>query len=307
MGEALPGFAWNSKPGKGERSAGDEELDLHRAGGPPGELTVGRPAAEAGGLLAPERREKIAALVRQNKSVLVKDLCRRFSVSGETIRKDLASLEEAGLLIKTYGGAYIREGVKNEVYASIREGLLTEVKESIGQVCAALVQRGDTLFLDASTTCLAIARALLERDDITILTHSLQIAQLYADGGAGKLILTGGELDQKNQCFTGPIALEMVDQHYADLAFVSCQGLSRTEGVTDGSSEIGHLRRLMLQHSARRCLAVDKTKLDHSHFFRICHLNFVQTVILDTLEEPDWREYLQAQGVAVLETMPLKP
>lgn len=279
-------------------------MESNGALGPPEVQMTGRPAAEAGVILAPERREEIAALVRQNKSVLVKDLCRRFSVSGETIRKDLAILEEAGVLIKTYGGAYIREGVKNEVYASIRAGLFPEVKESIGQVCAGLVQRGDTLFLDASTTCLAIARALLEREDITILTHSLPIARLYAESGAGKLILTGGELDQKNQCFTGPIALEMVDQHYADLAFVSCQGLSRTAGVTDGSSDIGHLRRLMLQHSARRCLAVDKTKLDHGHFFRICHLNFIQTLIIDTLEEPGWRDHLQAQGVALVETMP---
>lgn len=265
---------------------------------------MGRPAADAGGLLAPERREEIAALVRQNKSVLVKDLCARFSVSGETIRKDLTILEEEGLLIKTYGGAYVREGVRNEVYASIREGLFTEVKESIGRACAGLVHRGDTLFLDASTTCLAIARAIRELEDVTVVTNSLQIAQLFADGGAGKLILTGGELDQKNQCFTGPIALEMVNQHYADLAFVSCQGLSRKTGVTDGSGEIGHLRRLMLRHGARRYLVVDRTKLDHSHFFRICDPSQVHTVVIDTVPDPAWRDYLHEQGVSILETMP---
>lgn len=279
-------------------------MEENRAAMPPGGLTVARPAAEAGGLLAPERREEIAALVRQNKSVLVKDLCARFSVSGETIRKDLSILEEEGLLIKTYGGAYVREGVRNEVYASIREGLFTEVKESIGRACAQLVHRGDTLFLDASTTCLAIARELLELEDVTVVTNSLPIARLYADGGAGKLILTGGELDQKNQCFTGPIALEMVDQHYADLAFISCQGLSRSSGVTDGSGDIGHLRRRMLRHSTRRYLVADKTKLDHSHFFRICDLDQIHTVVIDTLEDPVWRAYFHQQGVCVLETMP---
>lgn len=285
------------------RGARDEEKD-ERVSGPRGALTVARPAADAGGVLAPERREEIAALVRQNKSVLVKDLCARFSVSGETIRKDLAFLEEEGLLIKTYGGAYVREGVRNEVYASIRQGLFTEVKESIGRACAALVHRGDTLFLDASTTCLAIARAIRELEGVTVLTNSLQIARLFADGGAGKLILTGGELDRKNQCFTGATALEMLDQHYADLAFVSCQGLSRETGVTDGSSEIGHLRRLMLRHSTRRCLAVDRTKLDHSHFFRICDPNQVHTVVIDTVPDPAWRDYFHEQGVSLLETMP---
>lgn len=279
-------------------------MEKNRAARPPGGLRVARPAADAGGLLAPERREEIAALVRQNKSVLVKDLCARFSVSGETIRKDLSILEEEGLLIKTYGGAYIREGVRNEVYASIREGLFPGEKESIGRACARLVHRGDTLFLDASTTCLAIARALLELENVTVVTNSLPIARLYADGGAGKLILTGGELDPKNQCFTGPIALEMVEQHYADLAFISCQGMSRESGITDGSGEIGHLRRRMLCHSARRHLVVDKTKLDHSHFFRICDLSQIHTVVIDTLEDPAWRAYFQQHGVEVLETMP---
>ena len=267
---------------------------------------MARPAAEAGGLLAPERREEIAALVRQNKSVLVKDLCARFSVSGETIRKDLATLEEKGLLIKTYGGAYVREGARNEVYASIREGLFTEVKAAIGRACAGLVHRGDTLFLDASTTCLAVARAILEVEDVTVITNSLPIARLFADGGAGRLILTGGELDQKNQCFAGPIALEMVERHYADLAFVSCQGLSREYGVTDGSGDIGYLRRRMLRRSARRCLVADRTKLDHSHFFRICDLGEIHTLIIDALD-PAWCAALGEQGVHILETMPPAP
>ena len=94
------------------------------------------------GLLAPERRAKILERVRQDKSVLVKDLCAQFGVTGETIRKDLSLLEQEGQLIKTYGGAYIQEGVKNEIDASIRKVLLPEAKDAIGARCAALVEAG---------------------------------------------------------------------------------------------------------------------------------------------------------------------
>ena len=99
------------------------------------------------GLLAPERRAKILEQVRQDKSVLVKDLCAQFGVTGETIRKDLSLLEQEGRLIKTYGGAYIQEGVKNEIDASIRKVLLPEAKDAIGARCAALVEAGDTVTL----------------------------------------------------------------------------------------------------------------------------------------------------------------
>lgn len=115
-------------------------------------------------LLAPERRAKILELVRHDKSVLVKDLCVQFGVTSETIRKYLTLLEQEGHLIKTYGGAYIQDGVKNEIDVSIRKMLLPEIKDAIGQRCASLVEEGDTVFLDESTTCLAVARHLLHRD-----------------------------------------------------------------------------------------------------------------------------------------------
>ena len=130
-------------------------------------------------LLAPERRAKILELVRHDKSVLVKDLCVQFGVTSETIRKDLTLLEQEGHLIKTYGGAYIQDGVKNEIDVSIRKMLLPEIKDAIGQRCASLVEEGDTVFLDESTTCLAVARHLLHRD-ITVVTNSLDIAQAAA-------------------------------------------------------------------------------------------------------------------------------
>ena len=82
-------------------------------------------------LLAPERRAKIMDLLSRNKSVLVKDLCGIFSVSGETVRKDLSLLEQEGRLIKTYGGAYIHKGVRNEIDISIRESLFTEDRKSV--------------------------------------------------------------------------------------------------------------------------------------------------------------------------------
>lgn len=258
---------------------------------------------ETQGLLAPERRARILELLRQDKSVLVKDLCVRFGVTGETIRKDLTQLEREGRLVKTYGGAYLQDGVKNEIDASIRRMLLPEAKDAIAVCCAGLVEAGDTVFLDESTTCLAIARHLLDAD-ITVVTNSLDIAQLFSDGGVGKVLLSGGELDRKNRCFVGGSAEEFLSRYYVDKSFVSCRGADRTAGITDGSAVNGRIRAMMLQRAGRRFLVLDHTKLDKTNFFRICGFDAVHTVVADVFPETGWREFLRQRGIAAVEALP---
>jgi DeoR/GlpR family transcriptional regulator of sugar metabolism len=259
---------------------------------------------EAKILLAPERRSKILELVRRNKSVLVKDLCNSFGVTGETIRKDLAFLEQEGLLIKAYGGAYVKDGVKNEIDASIRETLFTEAKEAIGRACAELVENGDTIFLDESTTCLAIARHLLNFDGITVVTNSLKISTLYAEKGRGKLLLSGGELDRKNQCFVGGSAEEFLSRYFVDKSFISCRGMDRAAGVTDGSSINGRIRALMLRQGSQRFLVLDCTKIGQVNFFRICDFSSIDTIIADTLPSQEWRDFLKEKKIKVIEIFP---
>lgn len=254
-------------------------------------------------LLAPERRAQIMDLLSRNKSVLVKDLCEVFSVTGETVRKDLSILEQEGKLIKTYGGAYIHQGVRNEVDITIREALLTEAKASIGRACAELVHHGDTISLDESTTCLAIARHLSGLDGLTVVTNSLKITNLLSGRSSCRLHLVGGKLDRKTQCFVGPTAEEALCTYYVDKAFVSCRGLSREGDVTDGLPVNGSLRRLMLNRAKERYLVADRTKLGLTAFYRICGFENLNAVILDTLDD-GWGEFFAQRGVRVVEATP---
>lgn len=255
------------------------------------------------GLLAQERRAEILDLLRHDKSVLVKDLCAHFGVTGETIRKDLSQLEREGLLIKTYGGAYIQEGVKNEIDVNIRKVLLPDAKDAIGSCCADLVEEGDTVFLDESTTCLAAARHLLHAD-ITVVTNSLDIAQIFSESGRGKVLLSGGELDRRNRCFVGGSAEEFLSRYYVDKSFVSCRGADRAAGITDGSAVNGRIRAMMLRRAGKRYLVLDHTKLDMINFFRICDFDTIHAVVADTFPEPEWREFLRQRGIEAIEALP---
>ena len=254
-------------------------------------------------MLAPERRARILDLITRNKSVLVKDLSVLFDVTGETIRKDLASLEQEGRLIKTYGGAYFPDGVRNEIAASIRETVLTDVKDAIGRVCAGMVREGDTIFIDDSTTCLSAARHIAGIADVMVITNSLKVAEVFADSRNNTLLLAGGKLDVKNQSFSGEETRELLGRHYADLCFVSCRGMDKEAGLTDGGEESGVLRRIMLQHAKRRYLVVDQTKLDQINFYRIGGFELVDGVVIDQMGDSGWSRYLRSLGISVTETM----
>ena len=254
-------------------------------------------------MLAPERREKILSVIMRNKSALVKDLCVMFDVTGETIRKDLSILQKEGKILKTYGGAYIREGVKNQVHVNLRESILTEAKNSIGIICARMVQDGDTIFLDESTTSLSIAKHLLRHSDLTVLTNSLKITNVFASVEAVRLITLGGELDPKTQSFVGGDTLGMLENYYADKGFVSCRGLDFKAGITDGQEENGHIRRKMLEHSNRRILVADQSKLNLVNFYKICNFDAIHTVVMDNLQGDEWRRFLEHRGIEAIEAL----
>ena len=258
-------------------------------------------------MLAPERRTEILAIVRQNKSAQVKQLSDRFAVTGETIRKDLTILEAQGHLYKTYGGAYILDGVKNQMPTALRQTIVTKAKDAIGLVCRGIVHNGDTLFLDESTTCHSIARHILDKTDLTVLTNSLRIAQLLEDAPKIKLILAGGELDPNTKSFVGQAALLTLSHYYVDKAFVSCRGFSMQSGMTDSAEQNGFIRRLMLKHAATRCLVADSTKADRTYFYKIADFDSVDTLVVDTLPNPEWAPFLAARNIELVESLKITP
>ena len=119
-------------------------------------------------MLAIERKNKILGRLREEKSVLVGELAKEFGVSEETIRRDLDKLEKESSVIKTYGGALLRDGTERELPYVERRKINVEAKKTIAALAARLVQDGDSLSLDASSTAVFIARALKSKKNITL-------------------------------------------------------------------------------------------------------------------------------------------
>lgn len=247
-------------------------------------------------MLTRERRDAVYQMIEQEKSVLVKDLCERFDVTNETIRKDLIALEKEGRILRAYGGAYIIEGVKNEVHAELRASLYPEEKRQIGKACAGMIHSGDTIFLDESTTCQAIAKELKGLEDLTVFTNSGKVFAELKDQPNVWLVCLGGEYDRKNQSFVGRSAIDMLKEYYLDLGFLSCRGLDMQSGLTDGGERNGAVRRCLLSHAAKIVLAVDHTKLDLKKYYRISDFEPIDVMVIDRFkskeQQKEWEEFL---------------
>ena len=132
-------------------------------------------------MLALERRNLILEKLQEEKRVVVSELSQLYSVSEETIRRDLDKLEKEGLATKSYGGAVINEDVGIDLPFNIRKNQNVQGKQKMAEIAASMVNDGDHIFLDASTTAVFVAKALKEKERLTVVTNSMEILLELSD------------------------------------------------------------------------------------------------------------------------------
>lgn len=251
-------------------------------------------------MLAVTRRNQIREILLEKKSVTVTELAGTFDVTEETIRRDLQLLENEGFLSRTYGGAFITEGVLNEVDLTLRETAYLDSKEKIAAQCASLVHHGDTVFLDASTTA-AVVSKWLRNMRITVVTNSLMVVDQLKDAEPIHLILIGGTYSAKSKAFNGGLTLQDLRNYYVDKTFMSCRSVSLEHGVTDSNEELAELRRLLLTASNQVYLIADRSKIGKTSFVRICDFESIDGLISDHTFDDEWKQFLEEKNVTLYE------
>lgn len=248
-------------------------------------------------MLAVERRQEIYEVLQESGSVIVGELSRRFDVSEETIRRDLAKMESAGLLQKTYGGAFINKGMHREVLVELREHTYVEGKNKIGALSAQLISNGDTIFLDASTTAVHIAEQILDKKNIIVITNALRVAEALAPASGIKVICTGGTLRPAALTMVGKAAESAVATYFADKAFICCDGVHRVHGVTDANEREAEVRKQMITQAESAILVVDATKFDRTSFVHMADFSQFDALITDRPLSDEWCSTLTEHDV----------
>ena len=251
--------------------------------------------------LAVERREKIEELINENKSVLVADLATHFDVTPETIRADLLKLEKKGVLIRTYGGATLSTGSGAELSYKERDVMNAEAKHKIGTYAAKLIHSGETIFLDASTSSLYLARNIKDKHGLTVITNAASIIAELADCENIKLISTGGLLSKRNMSYTGRFTERMIRENFAaNKFFFSCKGVTADRGLTDASEEEAYVKRAMMDVSDSVIFLCDHNKLGRKSIPVIAPLERIDTVITDVRLDREWSNALEGLDIDII-------
>lgn len=248
-------------------------------------------------MLAEERRALILDIVNCTGSASVSELHRRLQVSRETVRRDIARLAAGKRLHKTHGGALSIDAV--EPGFAERMAVNIEGKRAIGAAAAALVPDGASLIIDSGTTTLCLAEAVSGRRGLTVYTNDVHVAGRLAGRHGNRVLLLGGELRAAEGATFGRDATDMLDNYFADFAFVGAGGLTRHPWLMDYSREAAALRAGMLDRGRTVVLLADRTKFGRMARVRIPGLEKVTRLVTDAPPEPPMAAALRALGLEI--------
>ena len=252
-------------------------------------------------MLAVERRNQIEQLIIKNKSVLVMDLAKKFDVTTETIRGDLEKLEKQGVLVRTYGGATLVEGNEPDMTIAERDTINYEGKNLIGLRASQLIKDGETIFLDASTSSLHVARNIKEKKGITVITNAEKVVMELAGCDDIRVICTGGRLDNRNMSYTGRIAEDNIRRNYfANKFFFSCRGITLHRGLMESSESEAEIKKAMLEASETAIFLCDHKKLGRLGINMIAGLDSIDTLITDVKLDEEWCRALADKDVNLI-------
>ncbi|SDP54621.1 transcriptional regulator, DeoR family [Streptomyces sp. cf386] len=240
-------------------------------------------------LLAEQRRALILDEVRRRGGVRVNELTRKLGVSDMTVRRDLDALARQGVLEKVHGGAVpVMEASTHEPGFEAKSGLELTAKEDIARAAAELVAPGSALALSGGTTTYALAHQLVDVPDLTVVTNSVRVADVFHAAqrttgprqGAATVVLTGG-VRTPSDSLVGPVADQAIATLHFDVLFLGVHGISVEAGLSTPNLAEAETNRRLVQSARRVVVVADHTKWGVVGLSSFATLEQVDTLVTD--------------------------
>ena len=244
-----------------------------------------------------ERKDQILARLYANGHVRVKDLSDELGVSEATVRRDLHALAEEHKIDLVYGGATVRRNADFSFRAKAMRNV--EAKRIVGELAAAMVADGDSIFLDSGTTCFAMAAHLKQRRDLAIIANSSRLALEFETPGIS-VIMLGGVYRPDRMDTVGAMAENSLEMLRGYTAFIGADGLSMDFGLTAGDIESAHLYGVAVKNAQKTVLVADHEKFASPSLYKIVDFEGISRVVTDVRPGPEWMEFLSARGIEVI-------
>ncbi|KAA9394729.1 DeoR/GlpR transcriptional regulator [Kocuria coralli] len=260
-------------------------------------------------MFAEERQAEIARLVGATRRVSGADLARRFAVTMETIRRDLAALESEGVLRRVHGGAVSLARTDSvEQSLDTRETLKTPAKRRIAAAALEYLEfmEATSVALDAGSTVETLADALASRQanpadqQLLVMTHALHVAGRLADQPEILLELVGGRVRTLTWAASGVFTAEQYSRYRCDIAFLGCNGVAAGFGFSTPELPEAAVKTAIVNSARKVVVLCDAEKHDHENFARFATFAQVDVLITDAAPAGRLARALEDGGVEVI-------
>ncbi|WP_423924118.1 DeoR/GlpR family DNA-binding transcription regulator [Frigoribacterium sp. 2-23] len=251
-------------------------------------------------MYAPERHQQILETARSRGRVEVAGLARELAVTPETVRRDLTALERRGVLRRVHGGAIAVERLGIEPHVSDREGASAGEKERIARAALDELPDGGSVIIDAGTTTVRFAEFLPLDRELTVVTHSLPVANVLVSRPNVTLHLLGGIVRGRTLAAVGEWTRLQIADVFADVAIMGTNGLSAERGLTTPDLAEARIKKALMAASRRTVILTDHTKFGREDFARVAALSEIDTIITDSGVDPDLADDVERAGPRVV-------
>lgn len=246
------------------------------------------------------RREEIIDLLisSENGSKSVKNLASYFKISEMTVRRDLNYLEEAGLIQRVHGGALLAEDANtenpgNEVY-------IEKIKSEIAKIAASYIEDNSTVYINSGSTALNVVDYLSELS-LVIVSNNPSLYQKDTNPNTTSII-TGGEVRSPKDVLVGDLAINALGDIHADIAIISCSGVSAEKGISTNNLHEARINKLMIDNAYELVILVaDHRKIGHDTNFIVTDLSKIDILITDIYSDRDAIRKIEELGITVVQ------
>ncbi|MEF2246373.1 MULTISPECIES: DeoR/GlpR family DNA-binding transcription regulator [unclassified Paenibacillus] len=230
-------------------------------------------------MLAVERKARIVEYVRKNRVATISELANEFSVHDATIRRDLSEIEQEGLLKRTHGGVTIDEWANVEASFNDRFNDQLDQKMRIGKRAAELVKDGEHIIIDSGTTTLHIAKNLVHRTNLTVVTNDMNVAAELRDSPGIKVILTGGDLYPSSYMLNGMFTDRVLESLHVHKAFIGIPVLHSKLGLMHPEAQLVPTKIGMIKAAQQTIVVADSSKIGKVSLHSVAPNSAIHTLI----------------------------
>lgn len=248
-----------------------------------------------------QRQVEIIDLAKSEGRVLVEELAARFSVTPQTIRKDLNDLCEARALDRIHGGAIFPSGTENVRYEARRSIAATE-KQAIGRAAAGIIPDKSSLFINIGTTTEAVGEALLDHHELMVITNNINVANRLRIFPSIEVVIAGGVVRGTDGGIVGEAAVDFIRQFKVDYAVIGVSAIDKDGALLDYDFREVKVAQAIIANARHVILVSDSSKFDRTAPVRIGHLSQVHTFITDHCPVASIKAICRENNVNLVET-----